>query len=84
MTEKEIFDLIIESCVPPRFWDTIDGKPECRYNFGHDSNGFWLHKGSDGVTFGPFRTLDRATKELRKVIAERIDGVLQDGGVAYV
>ncbi len=78
MTEQQEFDLIIRACVPLHFWDSIGGQLECRYGFAHYSNGFWLHKGSSGIAFGPFKTLDRATKELRKVIAGRTDGVLSN------
>lgn len=78
MNEQQEFDFIIKTCVPPFFWDTIDGKPECWYSFCHDSEGYWLYKGSGGMCFGPFDTLDEATEELRKIIVERIDGILSN------
>lgn len=78
MTQQQEFDLILKTCVPPMFWDTIDGKTECWYWLNRDSEGYWVNKAEGCVCFGPFKTLSRATRELRKVIAGRIDGVLRN------
>jgi hypothetical protein len=78
MTEQQEFDLIIRTCVPPLWWDTSKGKPDCIYWFNRDGEGYWVNKGGGDVSFGPFKTIDRATRELRKVITGRIDDILNN------